>query len=329
MTGDPLVVMKRRLQDLKPSFSWNPSDPTWMQKARAAVIDAIGVVNLPWDDSQLQCYSETQEQDHTRIRVEFPSHEGWLGRGWLLIPHHLEGPRPAVVCLPGHGKGADSIVGLVEESYQANFALQCVSKGWITLAVEQVSFGSNQSRCDRDLGSSCVVDSMAALLLGETITGWRVRDAIAACRTLACHPLVQSSKIGVMGISGGGLTALWSAALEPAFLAAGVSGYFCPMSHSILNVYHCPDNYVPGFARLMDVPDLAGLIADRWLAVEGGTHDPLFRATGFESACKLARKIFDFHGAPERLCTDLFEGDHVFNGQRMLQHFDTAFRWKG
>ena len=317
--------MQRRLKELKPSMSWNADDPHWVYDARSAVKAAIGVVNEPWPEAESLIGEETQEAGYRRIRIEFPSHEGWDGRGWLLIPDGLLSPVPAVVCLPGHGDGADAIIGLVEDAYQENFALQCVARGWVTLAVEQVSFGTNQSSRDADLGSSCVGDSMAALLLGETITGWRVRDAIAAQHALARYPLVDPSRIGILGISGGGLTALWSAAVEPSFLVAGVSGYFCPMSHSIMNVHHCPDNYVPGFGLLMDVPDLVGLIANRWLAVENGTKDPIFEAAGFQSACDLAQRIYEHHGVPDRFCGHLFDGDHVFNGEMLLKHFETAF----
>jgi len=249
----------------------------------------------------------------------------WRGSGWLLAPDGVSEPSPAVVCLPGHGKGADAIVGLVDEPYQANFAIQCVRQGWVTLAVEQVSFGSNRSKFYADRDSSCVVDSMAALLLGETVTGWRVRDAMAAYRSLCGLEVVDANRVAVLGISGGGLTALWSGALEPGFLAVGVSGYFCSMAHSILIAEHCPDNYVPGFARLMDVPDLAGLIVPRWLAVESGSEDTLFEAEGFTQACELATHIYKVGGVTDRFASNLFQGPHEFRGETLFEHFRAAF----
>ena len=325
MNGDPLAVMKARLSALKPEFEWNPENANWSESARSALIEAIGVVDQPWPEPSLECGQPIEEDGYRRLRVEFPSHLGWSGRGWLLIPDGLDARVPAVVCVPGHGVGVDAIVGLVEEPYQSNFAIQSVKQGWVVLAIEQVSFGTNKSSRDADKYSSCVTDSMAALLLGETVPGWRVRDAIASVRALATHPLVDPDRTGIMGISGGGLTALWAAALEPKFLATGVSGYFCPMAHSILNVDHCPDNYVPGFGTMMDVPDLAGLVAPRWLAVENGTEDPIFEAAGFLSGCELATRIYLHHDVPERFSSDLFEGDHVFHGTALIAHFKQAF----
>jgi len=322
-SGDPFESMRLRLASVQRSLSWNPADSGWTARARAAVSDAVGVVNEPWPDPVLHMGDSTSADGYRRIRVEFPSHAGWDARGWLMIPDGVKAQSPAVVCLPGHGAGVDEIVGLTAATYHADFALQSVREGWVTLAVEQISFGSNRSSREVNGQSSCTIDSMAALLLGETMTGWRVRDASAGRRALSTLPEVDPARIGVIGISGGGLTTLWSAALDPEFLAAGVSGYFCPMFQSIMNVAHCPDNYVPGFGLLMDIPDLAGLIAPRWLAVENGTLDTIFTKEGFKQACELAEQIYA--KSPERFTSDLFEGDHVFNGRKILPHFHKAF----
>jgi hypothetical protein len=276
-------------------------------------------------DPEIRAFETVREDGFTRTWVEFPSHQDWNGRGWLLMPDGITSPSPAVVCLHGHGPGVNAIVGLAEDDYQENFALQCVRRGWVTLAVEQVSFGANRSSRDVDKAFSCVRDSMALLLLGQSMTGWRVNDAIAARRALGTLPEVDPDRIALLGISGGGLTALWSAAVDTEFLAAGVSGYFCPMVHSILNVDHCPDNYVPGFALLMDIPDLAGLVAPRRLAVESGNDDPLFTAEGFKDACEKAERIYGSHGVPERFSADLFEGGHRFNGVSLMAAFERAF----
>ena len=326
--ADPFAVMLSKIGAIEASMPWRARDPSWQARARAAIGAAIGVVDEPWDGAELVELETTREEGYRRTAVEFPSHEGWRGRGWLLTPDSLNrpapAPAPAVVCLPGHGKGADAIVGVVDEPYQANFALQCVREGWVTLAVEQVSFGANRSARETEADSSCLIDSMAALLLGETITGWRVRDAMAARRALSTLDFVDRDRIGIVGISGGGLTALWTSALDEAFITTGVSGYFCLMSSSILNVRHCPDNYVPGFARLMDIPDLAGLVAPRWLAVENGRRDPLFAAEGFLKACELATEIYS--DDPKRFAFDLFEGEHLFKGEVIFSLFREAFR---
>ncbi len=322
--GNPYEYLRLRLE-ARPERSWKRRDSTaWQDDVRNLLSIAIGCVLEPWPVGEMTILGEFREEDHIRYDIRFPSREGWNGTGWLLIPDAAVGPTPAVVCLPGHGRGADAIVGLIEEPYQANFALQCVSRGWVTLVVEQVSFGRNQSPGSESRGSSCLADSMMSLSLGETMVGWRVRDAMAAVRSLVGHPLVDAQGIATLGISGGGLTSLYTAALDPSVLVAGVSGFFTPMSHSIHMVDHCPDNYVPGIARIVDVPDLAGMIAPRWLATENGTLDPIFHIDGYRQACQKAAMIYEEAGAPERFSGCEFDGEHEFRGTALFEDIARA-----
>jgi hypothetical protein len=162
------------------------------------------------------------------------------------------------------------------------------------------------------------------LELGETMTGWRVRDAMAAARFLRTLPEVDVTKIATLGISGGGLTAIFTAALDESICAVGVSGFFTPMAHSILRFPHCADNYIPGLARVLDVPDLAALICPRWLAVENGTEDPIFAIEGFRLACERARAIYAKSGFADRFVGAEFEGGHLFQGREILKHLGTS-----
>jgi cephalosporin-C deacetylase-like acetyl esterase len=322
--GNPYSYLRERLAAIQPTAAWTPDRPRdWETTTRKRLSALIGCVDEPWEMPTYEIETETKEADHLRLGITFPSRAGWDARGWLLLPHEISEPSPGVVCLPGHGRGADALVGMIEEPYQQNFALQCVRRGWVTLAVEQVSFGRNQSSGTEAKGSSCLLDSMMSFSLGETMVGWRVRDAIAAVRLLASHPYVDSMRIGTLGISGGGLTSLWTSALEPLVYIAGVSGYFTPMSHSIHMVDHCPDNYVPGLAHVLDIPDLAGLVYPRWLATENGTLDPIFHIDGYRMACGKARQIFE--DCPEQFSAHEFEGDHEFRGESIFEAFQRAF----
>ena len=208
--SDPYEYLRSRLPKLEAKLAWQSAKRNWATTVREELRRLVAVVDEPWPEGEARFERACDTSDHTRQWVSFPSREGWNGSGWLLVPKSVNGPVPAEICLPGHGAGADAIVGLVEEPYQANFALQCVRHGWIALSVEQVSFGRNQSEQEVDERSSCFIDSLFSLELGETMTGWRVRDAMAAARFLRGLPDVDASKIATLGISGGGLTALFT-----------------------------------------------------------------------------------------------------------------------
>jgi dienelactone hydrolase len=133
---------------------------------------------------------------------------------------------------------------------------------------------------------------------------------------LASLPTVDPSRIAIMGISGGGLVTFWTACLDERYAAAVVSGYFNTFFDSILAVEHCVDNFAPGLAIIVEMPDMAALIAPRKLFVESGTLDPIFPAEAFKNACVTAETIYA--ATPENFAADLFEGDHIFNGQKAL-----------
>ena len=202
------------------------------------------------------------------------------------------------------------------EEYAADFALQCVAEGYPTLALEQISFGNRRDAQakGRGDGSTCQRDSMAALMLGETMIGWRVADAMRGLDFLAGRREVNGSRLAVMGISGGGLTALWTACLDTRVHAAVVCAYFNTFRDSILAMDHCVDNYVPGLSRVVEMPDMAGLIAPRALFVESGTRDLIFPLASFERAVTRAREIYGAFGKWDAFDAETFEGGHEFHG---------------
>jgi hypothetical protein len=247
--------------------------------------------------------------------------------GYFLTPKNAKPKGPAVLCLPGHGTGVDSTVGILPDKsmrpwgewgeYQKDFALQCVANGYCAFAIEQVSFGYRRDAEAQKIGggsSSCVRDSMAALMLGETMTGWRVWDAMRSLDYMTSRPEVDPKRMATMGISGGGLTSLFTACVDPRVKVAVVSGYLNTFRDSILAVNHCPDNYVPGLSKIVEMPDMAGLVAPRGLFAEGGTRDPIFPNKAFEGAVGRVKEIYGAFGVAEQVASETFEGEHEFHG---------------
>ena len=267
---------------------------------------------------------------YTCETVVFDSRSNLSVYGYFLLPDGYRSPGPAVICLPGHGRGVDDIVGIGEDGnmrerpgrVQADFALQCVHQGYAVLAIEQLGFGHRRDAAARGKGadaSSCQPAAGAALLLGQTMIGWRVWDVVRSLDYLATRPEVDVARVSVMGLSGGGTTALFSAASEPRIKASVVSGYFNTFRDSIFGLDHCMDNYVPGILEYAEMYDIAGLIAPRALFVESGTHDRIFPVDATRYAFGQAQEVFRVFGAEDRLGLEVFEGAHEFNGAGAFQ----------
>jgi dienelactone hydrolase len=300
----------------------------WQQSLRVALDRAIGNLST-WEQVPLNPTLHRSENldGYRRETVTFTTRPGLTAFGYYLVPEHCSPGQPTVLCLPGHGRGVDSMVGIAEDGsqrrlgawdeYQADFALQCVAAGYPTFALEQISFGYRRDSEAQKSGvgvSSCHRDSMAALMLGETMIGWRVWDAMRAIDYLLTRNEVDPNCLITMGISGGGLTSLFTAALDTRVACAVVSGYLCTFADSILAVHHCVDNYAPGLLTLCEMPDIAGLIAPRLLFAESGDTDPIFPKHGFEKAVAEVQALYHAEDASANFAYELFSGDHRFHG---------------
>jgi hypothetical protein len=117
-----------------------------------------------------------------------------------------------------------------------------------------------------------------------------------------------------MGISGGGLTSLFCAALDERVSACVVSGYLNTFEDSVLSVFHCVDNYAPGLFSLCEMEDIAALVAPRPLYAENGDTDPIFPLAGFHKARAATERTYMAAGVPEKFRASIFSGGHRFDG---------------
>lgn len=298
----------------------------WRASLRDKLIELLGGFpeRIPLDPEVL----ERKEFDaYFRERIVFNSAPDVSVVGYLLIPKGVELPAPGVVALHGHGYGKDDIVGIWEDGtersipdgYQKDFAISLVKNGFVTFAIEQACFGERRELEDINKDkyqSSCRKVSFWAMLLGKTVLGMRVWDVIRAIDYLETRKEVNPASIGVMGISGGGMTSLFSSALDERIKASVVSGYLNTFRDSILSVHHCECNYVPGILRYAEMYDIASLIAPRALLIESGTKDNIFPIKATEFSVSKVRKVYELLGVPEKLEVDIFEGRHQISGRK-------------
>jgi dienelactone hydrolase len=298
---------------------------TWQARLRGRLRDLVGGLDADRVPLEPEVHDVRDFSTYTRETVYLQSRPGLSIFGYFLRPKDASGKTATVVCLPGHGRGVDDIVGINEDGtvrseyggYQFDFALQCVAHGYNAFAVEQFGFGHRRDAAARRSGggaSSCQPSSGAAFLLGETMVGWRVWDVIRSLDYLEMRPEVDASRLAVMGISGGGTITFFSAALDTRLKAAVVSGYFNTFRDSILSISHCIDNYVPGILRVAEMYDIAGCIAPRALFIESGTKDTIFPIEATKASYERARAVYDVFGVAECIGLEVFQADHRFWG---------------
>ena len=318
----------------KPSMTFSATNEVaaraWQRRVRRKLTELMGGFPTTRVALRARVLEEKRLNGYTREKIVFQSRENLSVFGYLLLPDNSTHSVPAIVCLPGHGRGCDDIVGIAEDGqqretksgYAKDFAVQAVERGYAAFAIEQLAFGCRRDEAARKKGagqSSCQPAAGAALLFGQTMIGWRVWDVMRAIDYLGARREIDSSRIATMGISGGGTVSLFSAALDERIKVGVVSGYFNTFRDSILSLSHCIDNYVPGILNYIEMYDIAGLIAPRGLFIESGDRDPIFPIHGSRAAVKKAREIYSVFGASNKIGHEVFDDEHVFYGSAAFE----------
>ena len=272
---------------------------------------------------------------YTREKIVFDSRTGMSVLAYVLLPDTAKMPAATVICVPGHGRGVDDIVGIDEKGgdrtdksgYQHDFAIQVAEAGMAAIAIEPLGFGCRRDAITarRGLGTSaCQPAAGGAMLVGETMIGWRVWDVMRTVDYISTRPELDAARIALMGISGGGTVTVFGTALEPRIRAAMVSGYLNTFEHSIGSLSHCIDNYVPGILNWAEMHDVAGLIAPRALFVESGERDNIFPIAASIESFNRARDIYGVFGAADRIEQEVFPDEHTFWGRRGIPFLQRA-----
>ena len=299
----------------------------WQKALRAKVTELVG--GFPTERPPLRPVTlETRTfPTYTREKFVFDSRPGVSVLAYLLLPKTAPAPAATVICIPGHGRGVDDIVGIDEQGrdrtdkagYQHDFAIQAAEAGLAALAIEPMAFGCRRDPINARQGlgrKACDPAAGGALLLGETMVGWRVWDVMRTIDYIVTRRELDANRVGCMGISGGGTATLFSAALEPRIKTVMVSGYLNTFRDSIGSLAHCIDNYVPGILNWGEMHDVAGLIAPRPLFVESGERDNIFPIAASVESFKQVREIYSVFQAADRVEQEVFPGEHSFWGKR-------------
>jgi hypothetical protein len=259
--------------------------------------------------------------------------EGWNTLCYLLTPKLPLGSAVIAVC--GHGYGCRQIIRQGKRggfravdflgNYQKNFAIELAKRGNSVIAYEPVGFGEACKENDRFkpfFGNSCRDISLHTLMYGFTTASLRIYQAIR------CADLLEAKgfkDLGCMGISGGGLVALYFACLDERIKRVVISGYINTFRDSVMSVRHCPDNYIPGILAAGEIFDFASAIAPRKLLVESGSRDRIFPRKGVQTAIEHISRIYREVGAEDNFSVDLFEGRHEISGRKSYTFFN---EWK-
>ncbi|HWS46859.1 MAG TPA: prolyl oligopeptidase family serine peptidase [Acidimicrobiia bacterium] len=254
---------------------------------------------------------------YTRARVVFDTEATMSVPAYLLIPHdrHDGPPGPAVLAIHGHGPGKALVCGLVEGGPGDDYAHALASLGYVVLAPDLRGFGERRDWMPDDK-YHCDWDLVCATMAGINPLERNLWDLHGALDVLVAHPLVDPARVAAAGLSYGGTSTLFLAALDDRVRAAVVSGYLASWKAAHTVPWNmCGSQVMPGQLGAVEHLDVAALIAPRPLLVESGTEDMIFPVAAARATVESLRRVYRELGASDdALVHDVFDGDHQWHG---------------
>jgi dienelactone hydrolase len=240
-------------------------------------------------------------EDCVREELDVWSSEHTAAKVVFLRPREAEGPTPTVLCLPG----SSSHAGRVE----ARYAHEVVARGWNAVVVD----------C-----RARIYRHYPGIREGRVLIGLSVYDQLCVVDYLVTRHDVDAKRIGVMGLSQGGIHSWMLAALDERIAAAapvcGIASYRSLIEdvrdegydRSFLSFLdsHSYYYYLPGILRVAEQADLIGLLAPRPLTILGATHDHVFPERGIREVYDKLKRLYELYDARENLSIYLYNGPH-------------------
>jgi dienelactone hydrolase len=264
---------------------------------------------------------ETQEETACTARLlRYRLTDREWGHAWLLTPHGVTEPRPAIIALHQTVPwGKAEPVGLEGDPALA-YGRDLAERGYVVLAPDAIGFG------DRATGKQGALYHSAADFFGTHRQGSVMLkmafDAQRAVDLLATLPEVDPQRIGCIGHSHGGYGTLFAMLYEPRIKAGVIS---CGITAYRTDPF--PDRWWRKTALIprlglyegdmpstpFDFHQLVALVAPRPLFVSAALGDSIFPNTGgMSQLLERARAVYRLYGAGSHLKQWIFQGSHRF-----------------
>jgi dienelactone hydrolase len=305
-----------------PSLGYDGGDvQEWQARLRPKVRKLVG--DMPEERCPLRPRQLWQRQHPlgTIEKIAFTSEPYADVVAYVCLPRDVEPPYTFMICVQGHSTGMHNSIAVKQEDEtqphevegDRDFGIGCMRRGVAALCIEQRSFGERrEQKQERVAAQGCHDATMHALMLGRTLIGERVYDVDRGIDYLAWRGDVDMDRVGVMGNSGGGTISLFAAALLPRLAFAMPSCYFCTFRDSIMSIYHCMCNYIPGLLKVAEMADVMGLFAPRPVVVVAGEEDDIFPIDATRRAFQDLQWIYAAAGAAGRCHLVVGKGGHRF-----------------
>ena len=301
---------------------------TWQRAFRRKLKSLRG--NIPYRVMpEMEILETTELSDHVRQLIHFPVSKFSEIIAYLLIPKNINkgDKRAGIIALHGHHSHVvETICGVHKTDYPP-YALQAVRSGYVVLAPAWWGWPGRDGHLyrvgDRD---KCNTIQMAASMYGINILDLHIQDGQAAIDVLCSRADVDTKKIGCIGNSYGGRTAMWLTIFDDRIKACVPSGCMNIFRERSLKLSSCAIQYLPGLLKYGDVPELFSLIAPRAMQLQAGEGDNLITASDRDQIRKVVEKAYRLLGAEKNFEYAQHSRGHILAWDLAVPFFRKHFR---
>ena len=282
----------------------DPSDKETREEILREARKMLCYDNIPAPKIKITAQYDETRGNITVRNMQFSSWDHCYGEATLFIPTG-EGPHPAILLCPGHGKD-----GRLYPNYQ-KMARLLAEAGATVLITDNLGQGSREK-----FGH---YDATIPFHLGITFQGMIVKEANAWIEWLRKLPFIDSERIGACGNSGGGTITMFLTATCPHLAAVASTGY--PSELAFLHMKekkHCPCNLLKGCAHLADMWEIYGAFAPKPLFLEQGKCDYYFPQDIFRKIVRKVRGVYESLSAGENLSSAIPDTKHGWEDEDRL-----------
>jgi len=251
---------------------------------------------------------EITQKDGYRIEsLTYESQSGERIPALLLVPDRVNAEHPAPGIAVWHQHNGQYFLGKSEPAGLAgnpmhHTGVALVREGYVVICPDALCFGERQDPTGKlKDGAYERFEFLREVVRGRSLAWRNIYEMKRAIDLLCSRPEVKQDQLGCYGHSMGSTHSWLVGPLEPRLKC--VVGNCCLPTYDAIeeeHLLHCFPNFVPGWKKYGDTPDIAALIAPRALHLNLGEKDT---GTPIESARLGIQRIRDAYrkaGVPDK-----------------------------
>lgn len=301
------------LSEISSLSDWNKARPSRLKEFKTA----LGIGNAPGKCGLgIKDYGTFKGAGYSAMKIGYQVLPDCWCSGIFFYPDQMpEKSLPGVLYVCGHASNGSL-------HYQPH-GIMWARRGYICLVIDTIEQADNKG----EHHGYYLNRENEWLSLGYSAAGGETWNAVRGLDILEQDPNVDSARLGVTGVSGGGAVSFYLAAVDDRIKAvSSLCGLSTPVD-AVRNRHltgHCDCIYpLNQFRR--DISEYAALIAPRAAQFCFADHDPLFHQSETSAFVERTKKVFKLYGKAElcvRVTSPGQHGDHPAFDRATAEFFD-------